>query len=78
MRIYVTGSNKCGEAYLIISQGDEEETVNLTGCFSSDINLSKFGPGPISISLFYEDAGEATLTINTSLQENLGDESTQK
>ena len=68
MSLYVSGSNKKGEAYLILTQGDVEETINLTGSFDSHIDMSRFKPGPISMGFFYEDAGEIKVDVHLEVK----------
>ena len=63
MSLHVTNSNNQGEAYLVLSQGALEKTVNLTGNFDSVIDLSPFAPGPISLCFVYEDAGEIKVDL---------------
>ena len=70
MNLHVTGSNKKGEAYLVLTQGDVEETINLTGAFDSDIDLSRFVSGQISICLIYEDAGEVKVDVSLEIKKN--------
>lgn len=67
MNIRITSSNKHGEAYLVLAQGDIEETVNLTGSFDSFIDMSRFAPGKIAMSFLYEDAGEVTVDMHLSI-----------
>ena len=63
MSLRVTGSNKKGEAYLILSQGDIEKTINLTGSFDACIDISQFAPGQISLCFVYENAGEVKVDM---------------
>jgi len=70
MSLYVTGSNQKGEAYLVLTQGDIEETINLAGAFDASIDMSRFAPGPISISFIYEDAGEVAMNVQLAVIKN--------
>ena len=67
MNLRVTSSNKQGEAYLVLTQGDTEETVNLTGSFDSFVDMSRFTPGQITMSFLYEDAGEVTVDVQLNI-----------
>ena len=71
MSLHVVSNNKRGEAYLILSQGDIEKTINLTGAFDSCVNMSQFAPGQISLCFVYEDAGE--IKVNMLLDVNKGE-----
>ena len=67
MSLHVTGSNLKGEAYLVLTQGDVEETINLTGSFNSPIDLSRFVPGGISMCFIYEEAGETKVDVHLEI-----------
>jgi len=68
MSLHVTGSNKKGEAYLVLAQEDVEETISLTGVFDADIDMSRFANGQISLCFIYEDAGEVTLDVHLEVK----------
>jgi len=73
MSLVITGSNNKGEAYLILTQDDVEETVNLTGAFDARIDMSRFAPGKVTMCFVYEDAGEIKMDVQLELKKNEGD-----
>ena len=77
MSLHVIGSNKKGEAYLVLTQGDVEETINLSGSFDAPIDMSRFAAGPITICFLYEDAGEVKMDVHFEIKKNISVEETK-
>ena len=55
-----------GQVSLIISQGDTELTVNLTGEFNEDVDMSGFEPGRIKLQLVLKDAVDVDVILTWS------------
>jgi len=52
-----------------ITQGDVEETINLTGVFEANIDMSRFATGQISMCFIYEDTGEVKVDVHLEKKE---------
>ncbi|MCL2817278.1 MAG: hypothetical protein FWD39_02690 [Clostridiales bacterium] len=63
----VTNANSEGKVFLIISQGDVEKTVELSGEFSEDIDMSDFEPGSVKLRLKFEKAKDVKVTITWTI-----------
>jgi hypothetical protein len=62
--LYVSSSNGEGSIRLTLSQGDVEETFDISGSFSGYIDTSAFEPGQIRVALRFDNAQDIDLFIN--------------
>ncbi|MCL2704033.1 MAG: hypothetical protein FWE91_10565 [Defluviitaleaceae bacterium] len=60
---FVTNSNNNGEVSLLISQGNVETTVDISGYFNGYIDMSDFKPGRIRLQLNFNRASDVSALI---------------
>jgi hypothetical protein len=60
---FVSSANDGGEMNLTISQGDVTVTIDLTGDFRGNIDMSRFSPGRVRLQLNFDRASGIGTTI---------------
>jgi subtilisin-like proprotein convertase family protein len=60
---FVSSVNDGGEVSLTISQGDVTVTIDLTGDFRGNIDMSRFSPGRVRLQLNFDRASGIGTTI---------------
>jgi hypothetical protein len=62
--LHVNSENSEGSIRLTLSQGDVEESFDISGSFSGNIDTSAFEPGQIRVALRFDNAQDIDLYIN--------------
>jgi hypothetical protein len=60
----VDSTNSAGRISLVITQGDVERTIDISGEYSGDIDMSAFKPGRLRLLLNYENAEEVDVVVS--------------
>ena len=60
----VVSSNSDGTVSLVITQGDNTQTVDINQQFSGNIDTSRFSPGKVELRLNYDNAKNMFIAIN--------------
>ena len=60
----VTSTSSEGKASLIITQGETEKTIDISGEFNENIDMGDFEPGTFSLRLSFEQAGNVNVAIS--------------
>jgi|GEM_PF-4614130 len=74
MCLRVTSKNKQGEAYLVITQDEQERTINLSGVVDEYIDINPFAQSKLNMLVLYESAGEINIDISLSNEQNTNHE----
>lgn len=61
---HVNGTNNGGKVFLIMSQGDIERTIEITGEYDKKIDMSEFTPGRVRLRLDFENAEDIHILIS--------------
>lgn len=60
----VDGTNSGGKVFLTLIQGDVEKTIEITGEFNDEIDMSECKPGRIRLRLEFENAEDIDISVS--------------